>query len=166
MLAMIKKKAKAKAATKKAATKKKGAPKSKKEINPAEVRKEIAEMVGSEATSMAQAVIGEGKKGQLATVKYLFEVAEIYPPSTDGNQATKDEECLAKTLLDRLNIPDKPIALDEEEEPMKRANPSSGTTTGKTAGEKESNEQQGEHEGSESQAGMDGEHSKDVSALV
>jgi hypothetical protein len=64
---------------------------------------------------MAQAVI-DGEKGQLATVKYLFEVAEIYPPATDGSQTSADEECLARTLLNRLNIPDEPIGRDEDDE--------------------------------------------------
>jgi len=90
---------------------------SKKELNPAGVRKDIAQMVESEATTMAQAVIDEGKKGQLATVKYLFEMAEIYPLSTDGSHATENEDCLAQTLLHRLDIPDEPIARDEEDAP-------------------------------------------------
>ena len=64
-------------------------------------------MVEAQAGIMAQAVM-DGQKGQLATVKYLLEAASIYPPSTDGSHATADEGCLAKTLLQRLNIPDEP----------------------------------------------------------
>ena len=60
-------------------------------------------------------------KGQLATVKYLFEVAEIYPASTDGSQATEDEDCLARTLLNRLDIPTEPVGRDDEDEPVKMA---------------------------------------------
>jgi len=86
-------------------------------MNPASVRKEIAQMVAAEATTMAQAVIDEGKKGQLATVKYLFEVAEIFPASTDGSFATTDEDCLARTLLNRMDVPLEPVARDEEDEP-------------------------------------------------
>jgi hypothetical protein len=111
---MIKKKAKGKATKK---TSKKGLSKSKKELSPAEVRKDIAKMVKSEAEEMATAVIGEGKKGQLATVKYLFEMAEIFPEVTDGSQASADEECLAKTLLRRLDMPDEPVMRDEEDLP-------------------------------------------------
>jgi len=118
---MIKKKAKGKKIKKTA--KKKSAGKGKNEFNPAEVRKDIAQMVDSEAATMARAVIDEGKKGQLATVKYLFEVAEIYPPSTDGSHATTDEESLAQTLLRRLDLPDEPIAPDEEDAPTKTATP-------------------------------------------
>jgi hypothetical protein len=118
---MIKKKATSKRATKKAAKKKtrKGKP----ELNLKEVRKELAQMVGLEAAVMAKAVIDEGKKGQLATVKYLFEMAEIYPASTDGSQATTDEDSLAKTLLRRLNLPEEPIARDEEDDEVKAAIP-------------------------------------------
>jgi hypothetical protein len=70
--------------------------------------------------SMAQAVM-DGQKGQLATVKCLFEVASICPPSTDGSRATGNEGCLATTLLPRLNIKDEPIRRDEEDEPERRA---------------------------------------------
>jgi len=118
---MIKKKAKSKAIKKKTA-KKKSAGK-KKEFNPAEVRKSIAIMVESEAEEMAEAVIGEGKKGQLATVKYLFEVAKIYPEATDGSQASADEECLAATLLRRLDLPLEPVVRDEEDPPKTATSP-------------------------------------------
>jgi hypothetical protein len=159
-MATIKKKAKAKA-KKPTKAKKSAGKKGKKEFNPIEVRKEIAQMVDSEAAEMAAAVIGEGKKGQLATVKYLFEVAEIYPPSTDGSQTTKDEDCFAKSLMDRLGLPDKPIALDDEEdEGVKSANPSVGEGGGEEAGGQESNPS--EPEGSVA----DGEEHKHVSALV
>jgi hypothetical protein len=115
---MIKKKAKGKTTKKKAPTKtEKSAGKGASELNPAEVRKEIAEMVKSEAGLMAEAVIGEGKKGQLATVKYLWEVAKIFPEATDGSQASADEECLAATLLRRLDLPLEPVVRDEEDLP-------------------------------------------------
>ena len=101
--------------------KKKSVGKSKKELNPAEVREGIAQMVKSEAALMAEAVIGEGKKGQLATVKYLWEVAKIFPEATDGSQASADEECLAATLLRRLDLPLEPVMRDEEDLPTSAA---------------------------------------------
>ena len=119
---MIKKKATSKTAKNKAA-KGKSAKKGKPELNLKEVRKELARMGGSEATTMTQAVIDEGKKGQLATVKYLFEMAEIYPESTDGSQATTNEDSLAKTLLRRMNLPEEPILRDDEEDDVKPAIP-------------------------------------------
>ena len=112
---MIKKTAKSKTAGKPKS--KKTSRKGKKDFNPAEVRKDIAQMVDSQAVTMAQAVIDEGKKGQLATVKYLFEVAEIYPPSTDGSHATTNDDSLAQTLMRRLNLPDEPVGRDEEDAP-------------------------------------------------
>jgi len=113
--AMIKKKAKGKATKKKTAKKKSAGKKRKKEFNPAEVRKSIAILVESEAEKMAAAVIGEGKKGQLAPVKYLLELAKIFPEATDGSQASADEECLAKTLLRRLDLPEEPVSRDEDD---------------------------------------------------
>jgi hypothetical protein len=117
---MTKKKANSKATAKstaKRATKKKSSAKGKTELNPAEVRKDISKMVQSEAATMAQAVIDEGKKGQLAPVRYLLELAKIFPEATDGSQATEDEDCLARTLLRRLDLPEEPIARDDEDEP-------------------------------------------------
>jgi hypothetical protein len=111
---MIKKKAKKKTAAKKSAKKKRAA-KSAKELNPAEVRKEVSQMVQAEATEMAAAVIGEGRKGQLAPVRYLFEMANIFPPAPDGDEATDEEDCLAKMLLAKLNAPAKVVAAEESE---------------------------------------------------
>jgi hypothetical protein len=102
--------------------KEKSPKRAKKETNSADVRKSVSTMVKSKALAMAEAVIGENEKGEvpkdllLATVKYLFEVAAIYPPQADQDAATADEDCLARTLLNRLNIPDVPIRRDEDEE--------------------------------------------------
>jgi len=111
---MIKKKAKKKVEAKKGTKKKRTAEEN--ELNPEEVRKDISKLVEEHAGKMAQAVIGEGEKGQLAPMKYLFEMAHIFPASMDGSQATKDEDCLAKTLLDRLDISDKPLVHDDDED--------------------------------------------------
>jgi hypothetical protein len=108
---MMKKKGKSKkAATKR--TKRRTATRSKKELNSADVLKNISSMVKAEAEELAGAVIEEGKKGQLPTVKYLFEVAHIYPQPPEGTVSTADEESFAKTLLDRLNIPESPVIHD------------------------------------------------------
>jgi len=107
-----KKTTKSKTTTKKTA--KKNHAKAKRETNPADVRKEVSKLVEADAKEMAQAVIEEGKKGQLAPVKFLFEMANIYPPEQDGTQATPEEDCLAKILLDRLTPPAKPMDTDED----------------------------------------------------
>jgi len=98
---MKKKKAKSKTAAKKATA-----------MNPAQVLKDISALVEAEAAELAEAVIGEGMKGQLSPVKFLFEMARIFPPPTDES-ASKDEDSLAETLLDRLNIPKRPLVHDE-----------------------------------------------------
>jgi hypothetical protein len=110
------KRAKSKTAVKKAAkAKTSSASKKKNEKNAAEVRQDIAVMVQSEAATMARAVIDLGKTGQLAPVKYLLELARIFPPSTEGSESTAHEDSLAQTLLNRLNLPDEPIMRDEED---------------------------------------------------
>ena len=112
---MMKKKGKkSKKAVKKASVKK-ATPRGK-EKSGAEVRKDISKIVKKHANEMAGAVIGEGEKGQLATVKYLWEVAGIYPPLTDGSEATEHEESLAQTLLRRLNVPESPVVADQYDE--------------------------------------------------
>ncbi len=115
---MMRKKAKKKkTAIKKtaAAPKKKGTPqgKNEQELNPAGVRKDISLMVEEEAALLARAVIDEGKKGQVGPVKFLFEMANIFPTTTDGSQTTTEEESMAQTLLRRLQIPLTPVAADE-----------------------------------------------------
>jgi len=114
---MTKKKAKKNKTAAKTTEKKKSAGKGKEaEKTPAEVRKQLAKLVLDDAEAITKAVLGEGKKGQLATAKYVFEMAHIYPEVNDGSEATENEDCLAKTLLARLNIPEKPVVADEDEE--------------------------------------------------
>jgi hypothetical protein len=90
-----------------------------KETHPAEVRKEVSRIVREHATKMAAAVVTEGEKGQLAPVKYLFEVAGVFPETTETAEGSPREDSLAETLLHRLNIPIEPVHRDgEEEEPV------------------------------------------------
>ena len=114
---MTKKKAKSKATTAKKAKKKNSSPRVKKDRNPAGVRNDIAKIVESGARKITKAVMTQAMNGQLAPAKYLFEMASIFPASTDGSHSTQDEDCLAKTLLRRLDLPEEPIARDEEDEP-------------------------------------------------
>jgi hypothetical protein len=78
-----------------------------------QVLKDISALVEAKADKLAEAVIGEGMKGQLSPVKFLFEMAHIFPPPTDESLVNKDEDSLAETLLDRLNIPKRPLVHDE-----------------------------------------------------
>ena len=108
---MIKKKAKRKA------TKKKSCPRSKKERNPVAVHNDIAKIVESGAKKITKAVMEQAMAGQLAPAKYLLEMAQIYPKATDGSFSSTEEECLAATLLRRLDLPEEPVVRDEEDLP-------------------------------------------------
>ncbi len=113
---MIKNKAKGKKAAKKTTKRKRSTKKAgETKLNPSEVRKDNAAMVEAEAGKLAGAVIEEGKKGQLATVKYLFEVAPIYPEVLADEKGADDEKSLAETLLDSLRIPKSPVIHDAYE---------------------------------------------------
>lgn len=101
--AMIKKTAKK---TRKRAGKKSGKKKStgnRKQMDPAKVREQITDLVKAEASDIAEAVIDLAAHGELAPAKYLFEMAGIFPKPAEGEQATEEEDCLAKTLLARLD---------------------------------------------------------------
>ena len=85
----------------------------KKQLDAAKVREDIAGIVKAGAKGITKAVMLQATQGQLAPAKYLLEMAGVYPLSTDGSQTSKEEDCLAQTLLDRLNIPKTPVVHDE-----------------------------------------------------
>ena len=116
--------------------KKKSSRKSKKPVDLAEVRKDIANMVGSEATELAQAVVEEGRKGQLAPVKYLFEAIGLYP-APEVSQARPEEASLVKTLLHRMGILANPVIGQDDESPL-QPNPAAGKCGNTEAGENDS----------------------------
>jgi hypothetical protein len=99
--------------TVKKTAKKKSAPK--KQADAAQVREDISGMVKADAREITSAVIAQAMNGELAPAKYLFEMAGVYPPATDGSQATTEEDCLAKTLLERLG-PERKAAVVEDVE--------------------------------------------------
>jgi hypothetical protein len=81
-------------------------------------------MVESEMKNITRAVVEEAKKGQLATVKYLFEVSGVYPAAADARQAPLEEgEPLARILLTRLGLPLEPAISADDEVPEKIATP-------------------------------------------
>ena len=91
-----------------------------KPVDLAEVRKDITNLVGGEATQLAQAVLEEGKKGQLAPVKYLFEVAGLYPASTEAASVKPEEDSLAFTLLRRLGVPEQSSLASDDDLPSEK----------------------------------------------
>ena len=113
---MMKKKRKSgKKAVGKSGAAKRGTNKTKNTKTGVETWEEVAAIVRSHAPSMAEAVAEEGEKGQVASVKFLFDVAKIQPPteSDEDRKRLEREHCLAETLLDRLNIPKDPVIADE-----------------------------------------------------
>jgi len=107
------KKKKARAVKQKKTAKKTVKGTTKKQLDAAKVREDIAGIVKAGAKGITKAVMLQATQGQLAPAKYLLEMAGVYPLSTDGSQTSKEEECLAETLLDRLNIPKTPVVHDE-----------------------------------------------------
>jgi hypothetical protein len=92
--------------------------------NPADMRQSVTDMVESEMKNITRAVVEEAKKGQRATVKYLFEVSGVYPAAADARQARLEEgEPLARILLTRLGPPLEPTISADDEVPEKIATP-------------------------------------------
>jgi hypothetical protein len=90
-------------------------PKDKQPVDLAEVRKDISNIVGSHAADLARAVMEAGKTGQLAPVKYLFEVTGLYP-ATESSENKPDKESLAHTLMRNLKLPESPIVNEDDNE--------------------------------------------------
>lgn len=88
----------------------------KQEAETAKVRSTIAGIVKSEAANITNAVMDHAMKGEIAPAKFLFEIAGVFPATTDESFSSAEEDCLAKTLLDRLNIPIQPVIADEQED--------------------------------------------------
>jgi hypothetical protein len=118
--------------------KKKKSTKPRKVKSPAEVRQDISKLVSQHAMKMAQAVVGEGEKGQLAPTKYLLELAGVFPAS-DGSAPTEQEESLAETLFRKLNVPTTPVKLNDEEDEVV-ATPAASEKTLTTEGKGEHGE--------------------------
>ena len=79
-----------------------------------EVRENINELVRASAELIAIEVIKVALTGQLATAKYLFEAAGLYP-ATEQTAATPAAGSLAFTLLKRMGLPTEPVIFDEDE---------------------------------------------------
>lgn len=81
------------------------------------MRRQVTKIVDGELDDIAGAAVGEAKKGQLATVKYLFELAGIYPPSAEGIVDRPEEDTLAQRLVRRLGLPEGPLPNEDDDPP-------------------------------------------------
>jgi hypothetical protein len=75
-------------------------------VDAAQARENVANLVSASATEIATATgaFTVAKAGQLASVKYLFEVAGLYP-ATEEAAAMLPENSLVHTLLRRMGQP-------------------------------------------------------------
>jgi hypothetical protein len=80
--------------------------------NIAEARETTLRMVRESTPGIVAGLITAAKGGQVASAKYLFELAGLYPAVNDTS-AEEKEESLAYTLLKRLGLDTD--GLDEEE---------------------------------------------------
>ncbi len=72
----------------------------------AEVRRQIADIVGSGAIGMVETTIDQVAKGHYLGMKYLFEMIGLYPATSTDDAA---EDSLAAVLLRRLGLPEAPM---------------------------------------------------------
>jgi hypothetical protein len=91
-------------------------------VDLAEVRKNISDIVGSNAAALATALVDAGKTGLLPPVKYLFEVSGLFPAS-EGSASGLDQEVLARTLMRGLNLPETPMVSEDGDEAVQGAAP-------------------------------------------
>jgi hypothetical protein len=61
--------------------------------------------VGAEAEKMAGALADEGKKGQRAATRFLFEMVGSFPATAATSPEPGDSDVLAKVLLKELSFP-------------------------------------------------------------
>jgi hypothetical protein len=96
---------------KKKAKKKSGAKRTKK-FDPVAVREQLATMVGDHASELLDHAIEEtNKKPNVSGIKFMFEMAGIYPAGT--LPTAEEAEPLAKTLLQALGLPTDPNCQEE-----------------------------------------------------
>lgn len=83
-------------------------------VDAAQARENVANLVRASATEIATGVFTVAKAGQLASVKYLFEVAGLYP-ATEEAAAMLPENSLAHTLLRRMGQPTEPATCSDDQ---------------------------------------------------
>ncbi len=80
----------------------------KKPVDIVQARENVANLVRNSAAEIAMGMIEGAKAGQLASAKYLFEVAGLYP-ATEETEVERTEDSLAYTLLKRMGLPTEPV---------------------------------------------------------
>ena len=125
--------------------------------NFAQVRKNVAALVGGAAEEVAKRAMDVAKEGQLAPAKYFFEAVGLYPATAETTSGT--EASLAYTLLKRLGLPTEPLIPDGGADPSSLATdlrPMS-TVRGEAHGAQIRNEPSGSSEEKAGAPGQNGE---------
>jgi hypothetical protein len=81
---------------------------SRKPVDLEALRQQISRLVGNRAMHLVGSTIAEADKGHYGAMKYLFEIIGLYPASEAETPAREDS--LARTLLQRLGVPEDPEA--------------------------------------------------------
>lgn len=74
----------------------------------AEIRRQIADLVGNGAVGMVETTMEEVGKGHYLGMKYLFEMIGLYPAT--GTEDASKQDSMAAILLRRLGLPETPMA--------------------------------------------------------
>lgn len=78
---------------------------SRKQVDLDALRQKIANYVGSKGLEMVRTATDEAVKvGNLSSLKYLFEMIGLYPPTATESAQETDGDDLARLLLKRLNV--------------------------------------------------------------
>ncbi len=75
-----------------------------KQVDLGHIRERITNLVGNRAVEMVQTTMEEVDKGHYLAMKYLFEMIGLCPATTADEELQEDS--LAKTLLQRLRLPE------------------------------------------------------------
>ena len=108
-----------------------------KRMDAAKVHEQIAGVVKASAADIAEALIERALDGDTPAAKYLFEFAQIFPTADQTNAEAKEEDSLAKTLMHRLNLPDEPIKIDDDEDGKASASATTDLAPGSGSAEDE-----------------------------
>ncbi len=74
----------------------------------AEIRRQIADLVGKGAIEMVETTIDQVEKGHYLGMKYLFEMIGLYPATSSDEASAPDS--MAAILLRRLGLADVEIS--------------------------------------------------------
>ncbi len=80
---------------------------SRKPLDLAEIRQQIATLVGNDAVGMVEVTMEEVGKGHCLGMKYLFEMIGLYPATGEDGVLVPDS--MAAILLRRLGLPEPPV---------------------------------------------------------